>query len=331
MHAPSDEKSQEVKDLLDKISYLETLNANIQAEYESKLKQLEESVKTLTEEGAHMKTAQCQAEEYINKLTGDLSELKELHTRQSSELDESLNEANKLKEICRDYEANLSSETERLENLVNLKQVTIDRLNEEIDSMNERLESEKLNHYRLNEAYTDTLRSKETISYELDDLKRSFEQKDQTIAEYEQKVSFFAEKQQNADFLLDELNELKVKTENQRLDYEDRLNKLMAELKDKESRFAELTAIKEENSASIVKSSSFDVDLNESNLNVSLTSETPKQSMSVSSNKCCSHLEAQLKYCHEKCEKVVLKLNQLKKQNENLNMKIKSIKSMAFI
>jgi chaperonin cofactor prefoldin len=45
----------------------------------------------------------------------------------------------------------------------------------------------------------------------------------------------------------------------------------------------------------------------------------------------CSHLEAQLKYCHEKCENVVLKLNQLKKQNESLNTKIKSIKSMIYI
>jgi hypothetical protein len=41
-----------------------------------------------------------------------------------------------------------------------------------------------------------------------------------------------------------------------------------------------------------------------------------------------AHLEEQLKYCHEKCEKVVGKLNQLKKQNETLNMKIKSFKSM---
>ncbi len=49
---------------------------------------------------------------------------------------------------------------------------------------------------------------------------------------------------------------------------------------------------------------------------------------SVDSSK-YNHLEAQLKYCSEKCEKVVAKLNQLKSHNESLNNKIKSIKSMV--
>ena len=43
------------------------------------------------------------------------------------------------------------------------------------------------------------------------------------------------------------------------------------------------------------------------------------------------NLEAQLKYCHEECEKVVLKLRQLKRHNESLNNKIKSIKSSMVV
>ena len=49
------------------------------------------------------------------------------------------------------------------------------------------------------------------------------------------------------------------------------------------------------------------------------------------SNRSSSNLEAQLKYCHEKCENVVVKLSQLKKQNESLNNKIKSIKSSMVV
>jgi chromosome segregation ATPase len=63
-----------------------------------------------------------------------------------------------------------------------------------------------------------------------------------------------------------------------------------------------------------------DIDNEETNNNVNLNL----------TNK-CTNLEAQLKYCHEKCEKVVLKLNELKRQNESLNSKIKSIKAMAFV
>lgn len=43
------------------------------------------------------------------------------------------------------------------------------------------------------------------------------------------------------------------------------------------------------------------------------------------------NLEAQLKYCHEECEKVVLKLRLLKRHNESLNNKIKSIKSSMVV
>jgi hypothetical protein len=43
------------------------------------------------------------------------------------------------------------------------------------------------------------------------------------------------------------------------------------------------------------------------------------------------NLEAQLKFCHDECEKVVVKLLQLKTQNETLNNKIKSIKSSMIV
>ena len=49
---------------------------------------------------------------------------------------------------------------------------------------------------------------------------------------------------------------------------------------------------------------------------------------SATSTRSSSQLESQLKFCHEKCETVVEKLNLLKKQNETLNSKIKSFKAM---
>ena len=44
-----------------------------------------------------------------------------------------------------------------------------------------------------------------------------------------------------------------------------------------------------------------------------------------------AYLKAQLKYCHEECEKVVLKLSQLKQHNESFNNKIKSLKSSMVV
>lgn len=44
-----------------------------------------------------------------------------------------------------------------------------------------------------------------------------------------------------------------------------------------------------------------------------------------------AYLKTQLKYCYEECEKVVLKLSQLKQHNESFNNKIKSIKSSIVV
>lgn len=76
------------------------------------------------------------------------------------------------------------------------------------------------------------------------------------------------------------------------------------------------------------------LDLNEV-ANTSLTCVVQASSSQVASNDGRSsppvNLEAQLRYCHEECEKVVVKLRQLKTQNESLNNKIKSIKSSMVV
>ena len=322
--------AKEISLLLEKVNNLETTSNSVKEEYELRLALLEEKNKRLRDEITTQTTSMQTSQQLSEAMSQELNALRDETEKRDND------EINRLKTICNEYEVHLKNETERLDTLVNLKQATIERLNEEIDVLNAGLEAEKVKLLNLRETNDNLLKAKEALQAQLDSSNRLSEQTqgliEKTNAEHEEKISYLINvettlremidaKQIENNSLLAELNALKSLVENQRLNFEEKLDKLASELKEKETKLAD--AIFREDSI-LVKSSSFATDLNESN-----ASESNVQNMSLTSK--CSHLEAQLKYCHEKCEKVVLKLNQLKKQNESLNTKIKSIKSMAFV
>ncbi|RNA23606.1 hypothetical protein BpHYR1_016788, partial [Brachionus plicatilis] len=116
-----------------------------------------------------------------------------------------------------------------------------------------------------------------------------------------------------------EISGLKEWIEKQRSDYENQISCLNAELVGKETNLVqikeELCGLRSQSEISMVSA-----------LPSSLMSESVVLDETASS--ASSNLENQLKFCHEKCEKVVAKLGLLRKQNESLNSKIKTIKSM---
>lgn len=148
-------------------------------------------------------------------------------------------------------------------------------------------------------------------------------QKDTEIDVLLKKVSNFEEmlnyKEKMSQDLKNEVSSLKEFIEKQRFEYENQISALNEHLISNESN---LMQVKEELNG--LKSQS----------EISMVSALPNQLMSESlvlDETACtasSNLENQLKFCHEKCEKVVAKLSLLRKQNESLNSKIKTIKSM---
>ncbi len=310
---------------------METINDAIKAEYEAKINSLVEKRIIMSNDASiqlnNMQACQNSSEEHIKTLTNELNESKVNN-------EECNKEVNRLSAICIQYEEHLRNESERLENLLSLKQATIERLNEEIDSLSTSLEEEKLKCLVLKEKNENILESREMLQRQYDqqkayvdrlesnhEEKNNFLNQNQISADSELK-SLIDSKQAINDSLMKELSELKLVIENQRLYYEEKLSKLVSDIKEREEKIADLSMRDE---SLLQKSVSFDTSVNET----SLSESDNMQNLSLTNK--CSHLEAQLKYCHEKCEKVVLKLNQLKKQNESLNSKIKSIKSMAFV
>ena len=325
------EHTKEVQDLVEKIKTLEASNYAIKAEYEAKINSIEETRMIMSNEASiqlnNMQACQNSADEHIQTLTNELNELKLTNEEFNKEI-------NRLNAICIQYEEHLRNETERLENLLNLKQATIERLNEEIDSLNTSLEEEKLKCVELKEKNENILESREMLQKQYDQQKGYIER---LASDHEEKNNLLNQNQISADSelkalvdskqaindsLMTELSDLKLVIENQRLYYEEKLSKLVSDIREREEKIADLSMRDE---SLLQKSVSFDTSVNET----PLIESDNMQNLSLTNK--CSHLEAQLKYCHEKCEKVVLKLNQLKKQNESLNSKIKSIKSMAFV
>jgi chromosome segregation ATPase len=255
-------------------------------------------------------------------------------------------------------EAEVVELKEALTNLEESKKVELVRLQQEIDQLkqessqatqNHQLQIEKLagdyNVYLNQErqlAVTQMSQLYENYENQLNLLRQKPSNENSTSTEdFPYHSNELSSKQQIIEQLQQELFELKSLSENHRLNYENQINSLTLSLKEKESMLDELNrkAIaklsismnegQSENisfdeslfsSSSCLKSQSNDLD---SNAIVNESSETNLKSK-------CTYLESQLKYCHEKCEKVVAKLNQLKKQNESLNTKIKSIKSMMY-
>jgi hypothetical protein len=281
----------------------------------------------------NMQASQNLSIEHVRSLSNELDILRETKKRDQDEYN---NEVSRLKAICGEYEVHLRNETERLENLINLKQATIERLNEEIDSLNTSIEAEKHKFLQLKQTNENILESVETLQTQLyhkqtyiDTITSEYEEKlnnlNQNKSSTDSELQVLIEaKQKINDSLIIELNELKQVIESQRLSYEEKLSKLMEDIREREEKIADISMTRDE--SLLQKNASFEINLNESTMS---ENNDAKQNMNLTNK--CSHLEAQLKYCHEKCEKVVLKLNQLKKQNESLNNKIKSIKSMAFV
>jgi chromosome segregation ATPase len=229
----------------------------------------------------------------------------------------------------------LERELESTNSLIEEKQTLIEKLNAELNGLNERINMQKSEfESKLNELehnYKIQIVNKDESINQLRQINEHNNDELKTHAEhkYTELKELIDLKQKMNESLINESNELKSIIESQRLNYEKQLSELMSIIKEKESKiielnkssfnFVEYSLKKEEsNQTDEVQTELLtnDVDVVKTNLNLT--------------NK-CSHLEAQLKYCHEKCENVVLKLNQLKKQNESLNTKIKSIKSMIYI
>lgn len=125
-------------------------------------------------------------------------------------------------------------------------------------------------------------------------------------------------KQKMTEDLTNQLSELKKFIDTQRVQYEQQMTTLMASIKEKDSRLADM--LSELNDYKLLQTQTM---VRSSASNNSLKTLDPIGKGNA--------LEEQLKFCHEKCELVVGTLSQLKQQNENLNNRIKSYRSKISI
>lgn len=186
--------------------------------------------------------------------------------------------------------------------LINQYQVQIDSRNLKIDSLSQEVANLK--------SELDSIRNEKSL----------FENRIKNLTEFENLIDL---KQKMNDSLLTELNEVKNMIETQRVNYEKQLNELTRINNEKENRIIELTSelltYKTLVNNSIIKNEDHHINSNES-LNSNNSSEMTGldengklvYTIKAKNNNNNNNLENQLKYCHEKCEKVVAKLVQLK-------------------
>ena len=203
----------------------------------------------------------------------------------------------------------------------------------EICLKNEEISSLKLNHTN------DLLKSEENLSslvakhnLELENAHTNLLVASSQSNELENLVSL---KQKIIEDLSSQLNELKALIEVQRVNYEQQIDAVSLNAKDKDVKLNflknELSNMKLkqsfiENKQAAQQQETFLI----SSANESFNESNEMYGSLTPSNK-CSHLEAQLKFCHEKCKLVVDKLMQLKQQNESLNIQIKSIRTKMVV
>lgn len=276
-------------------------------------------------------------QDYDLKLNSNLNELKQLNENQLIlnqekdakllDLSNQLFKVNELEQLVQDYQL----KCDHLNSTLNeLKQFNSNNQNDLINE-NKYLKS---SYNVLNEQYQLTLnkiqdleQSIDHLNSQLNDLKQQNEientvllQENQLLnnqlqansVQLEQLDQQSKEYQSNTNHLNQELNDLKQQKQN-----------LINENKEKHVKLLELNT--ELNDLKTKIQEEFDHSFSNGH---SVNHSSNNSICSTVSNKSGQQLEAQLKFCHKKCETVVEKLNLLKKQNETLNSKIKSFKSM---
>ena len=233
------------------------------------------------------------------------------------------------------HDLNLATETIKdLETChANLVRELAEKHLEEICLKNEEISSLKLNHTN------DLLHSEQNLSslvakhnFELQNAQTNLLVASSQSNELENLVSL---KQKIIEDLSSQLNELKALIEVQRVNYEQQIDAVSLNAKEKDVKLNflknELSNLKLkqsfiENKQAAQQQETFLL----SSANESFNESNEMYGSLTPSNK-CSHLEAQLKFCHEKCKLVVDKLMQLKQQNESLNIQIKSIRTKVVV
>jgi chromosome segregation ATPase len=225
----------------------------------------------------------------------ELEQLAKDYQTRIDQLNGNLIELKQMHENTKIAEGTNKVRVQELEQLVQDYQLKIDQLNSKIEDLGQQKSLASLEIERF---------KTQIANIQLDSSK--IEPTDQLENDYQSKI-FELNEQLNE---LRKLNEdLKTSSQLETKEKDAQINKLNTELTDLKSKIHD------------------ELDQSLSNGN-SLNHSGNNSINSVTSTRSSSQLENQLKFCHEKCETVVEKLNLLKKQNETLNSKIKSFKAM---
>lgn len=200
---------------------------------------------------------------------------------------------------------------------VNLELDSLKKQNEELLSGNQSL-NEKLNQMeKLVSEYQTRI---DQLNSEINELKRANEE----LAHGNQMLNnYYHANMQQIQHLDKQVKDYEFKLEQVSLNLDETKKANESELKEKDSKISELNT-ELTNIKSRINDELSNQLCNGNSLNFSSTTSIN----STVSTRSGIQLESQLKTCHKKCEAVVEKLNLLKKHNETLSTKLKSIKSM---
>lgn len=309
-------------------SNFEDEKSKLAMEYESKIGQLKLEMVKLTE------ALQSDQDTMVNQFRSEISNVKKQKEDLELKMENLILEENKNKENIRiEFEARINELSSEILSLKKQKEHLEIKISEneniriDFESRIDQLTKEKEDlEFRISEE----LKNKENIQIDfetrIEKLKEEIKRKESEVESVYKKLNEFDGlielKDKMNESLMNQTNELKQLVEQHRIQYENQLNNLTLTLNQKESSLIE---VNNELTNLRTQTSCLTISTNTPMANSACAS--PRAGSTVSSS---TNLESQLKYCHEKCENVVQKLTQLKKQNESLNSKIKSIKSMIY-
>ncbi len=297
---------------------LENLRKNKEIS-ESKLDSLEEEILTLNNEIEQLRQSKHQIDYQLNYLQNENSKLSTERDHDRQLIKSLEDEKSSLKSAALTH-----NQTDKLEPSQDC--LLLQALQESNRFLNDELNKFKSEEY-------------EKLVQQCAELNSYVTDASQKLETYQQELNT---KQTMIKNLIKESDDLKLLLQQQKLDYESQLYELNLELSSMKQKRDQLNSVLyNQSNASIVQPSQFNEEDPSSeeiaSLNLGAQNHTILSSTSATNFATASfsrgrtpnpQLELQLNVAREKCESVVAKLNILRQQNETLNSKIRTIRSL---